>query len=244
MQQSAGKTGTEWSSLLQTIAEQIKVPLMIISRQAELGEMAGDAGALDAVAVRTQADMALQLVDSYVLGMELMRNQTVLELEPVSIQSTLADTAHVLSRFAAQYNVELRLDAAGKYGPVMAHARGLRAALLSLGFGLVEAHMPETTVDRARHTTLTLAAHRTPRGIVAGVYGGNGSLNARAWHEALQLCGRAPQPFTGLGSGTGAGLFVADTILRSMHSGLQVGVRSRQRGLAAAFQHSQQLQFV
>lgn len=240
MQQSAAGAESEWGDVLLAVAEQLKTPLTVIARQAELGELGEHPGAAHMQIMRTQADAALQLVDSYLLGLELLRGQTSLELEPVSVSSTLQDTAHALDRFAKQYNVEIAVDVAGKYQPVIAHGRGLRAALLSLGFGLVEAQM----ANAARGTRVTLAVHRTAQGIAAGVYGQNSTLNAAAWRRAVELCGRAPQPLIGLAAGTGAGLFVADTILRSMESGLQAGTHRRQRGLAAVFQTSRQLQFV
>jgi hypothetical protein len=240
VQQSAAIAGTEWGDLLLAVAEQLKVPLTIIARQAELGGIVEQPGSMQLV--RTQADAALQLVDSYLLGLELLRGQTVLELEPVSVSSTLLDAAHALTGFAKQYGVDIAVDVPGAQPLVMAHSRGLYAALLSLGFGLIEA--PALDAGRRHAPRLTLAARRTPHGIIAGVYGSNNALHASAWYKALQLCGRAPQPFTGLSAGTGAGLFVAHTILKSMESGLRVGARHRERGLAATFKTSQQLRFV
>lgn len=231
----------EAGDLLLSVAEQLKVPLTIISRQAELGQLTGETSLIDAGAIRTQADAALQLVDSYLLGLQLMREQTQLELEPVSVSSLLVDTAHTLERFAKQYGVMLELDIAGKFRPVMAHARGLRAALLSLGFALVEAQAGQ---DQAKPHRLTLATHHTPHGTVAGLYGNYDGLSAWQWRTALKLQGNAAQPLTAVSSGSGAGLFVADAILRSMSSGLRVGQYQRQTGLAATLQPSRQLQFV
>ncbi len=231
---------TEVNSLLLSVAEQLKMPLTVIARQAELSQLARDASLLDASTVHTQATAALQLVDSYMLGLQLAREQAELELEPVSIASTLVETAHSLERFAGQYGVHVELLIAGKHGPVMANARGLRAALLSLGFALAEAMGAHET---PKHRHLTLAAHRTPHGIIAGIYGGD-PLTAADWRTALNLCGRAQQPLTGFTAGSGAGIFVADAILRSMQTRLRVGRYGHQAGLAATFQPSQQLQFV
>jgi hypothetical protein len=95
-----------------------------------------------------------------------------------------------------------------------------------------------------RHHHLTLAAHRTPHGIVAGMYGEYEELEAQDWHTALKLKGRVQQPFTGLATGSGAGLFVADTILKSMSTRLRVGRHQKEIGLATTLQPSQQLSFV
>jgi len=233
--------GAPAGDLLAAVAEQLKVPLTVIARQAELAQLTGQPQAADPGLVRTQAEAALQLVDSYLLGLQLMREQTQLELEPVSVSSTIMDIAHALTRFAAQYGVDIQVEVAGRYQPVMAHARGLRAALLSLGYGLVEA---QATHEDKRLRKLRLAMHRTPQGIVAGMYGAYDGLCAAQWRTALNLCGRASQPFTTLSSGSSAGLFVADTILRSMDSRLHVGHHARQRGLATMLHPSRQLQLV
>jgi hypothetical protein len=227
--------------LLLSVAEQLKVPLTTIARQAELGQVF-EPGQADAEAIRTQATAALTLVDSYLLGLELLREQTELELEPVSVSSLLADTAHELDRFAKHYDVELELVTAGRYGPVMSHSRGLKAALLSLGFTLVEA---EAAGEQRRHRRrVVLATHRTPHGIVTGLYGNYEALTADRWRTALRLVGRARQPITAFGVGSSAGLFVADTIFRSMHTRLRVGQYQHGRGLAATLQPSQQLSLV
>lgn len=239
--QAGARAGTELGDLLSAVAEQLKVPLTVIARQAELSQLTGQPGVADALIVRTQADAALQLVDSYLLGLELLRNQTQLELEPVSVSSTLNDAAHALTRFARQYGVEIEVEVAGRYEPVMAHARGLRAALVSLGFGLVEAQAAQA--DR-RPRYLKLATHRTSHGIVAGIYGVHDGLQPNQWRKALKLYGHAAQPFAGLTTGSGAGLFVADTIFRSMSSQLRVGLWQHEHGLAATLQPSRQLQFV
>lgn len=241
MDVSSATEGVQADGLLLSVAEHLKVPLTTIARQAELGQMVGEGSLSDIAAIGVQAAAAITLVDSYLLGLELMRKQAGLQLEPVSISSTIMDAAHDLDRFAKYYQVHLEVEVGGKFGPVMSHPQGLRAALLSLGFALVEAQAAQD-MDGPRR--LTLATHRTPLGIVSGVYGKYEALSARRWRKALNLAGKARQPITNLTPGNGAGLFVADAILRSMDTQLRVGRYSHQSGLAATFQPSKQLQFV
>ena len=241
MQVAQAGDGVSVDSLLLSVAEQLKVPLTAIARQAELSQLTGEAARVDSAVIGTQAAAALTLVDSYLLGLELLRSEEPLQLEPVSISSTLTDAAHDLDRFARHYQVQLEVEVGGKYGPVMGNPRGLRAALLSLGFALVEAQAAQ---DMKGPRRVVLATHRTPHGIVTGIYGQYESLSADRWRAALGLVGRAKQPLTALTSGSGAGLFVADTIMRSMETRLRVDRYQRQSGLAATFQPSQQLSFV
>ncbi len=224
-------------ALLLSVADQLKLPLTNIVRHAELAAM--DARHGDWPATHTQAQVALTLVDSYLLGLQLLRKQETLELEPVSISSLLVDSAHELESYAKQHGTMLELHVAGRYGPVMAHRAGLRAALLSLGYALIDSSMGE-----GKRRALTIATHRTPHGIVAGVYGEFEQLSARAWRTALALSGRAQQPFSEISATGGAGMFVADTIFQAMDTRLRVGRHLNQTGLAVTLQLSQQLSLV
>src|SRR6476661_3212441 len=111
--------GVQADNLLLSVAEHLKVPLTTIARQAELGQLTGRVELTDAAAIRTQATAALTLVESYLLGLELMSQQGSLQLEPVSVSSTLMDAAHDLDRFAKHYQVQLEVEVGGKFGPVM-----------------------------------------------------------------------------------------------------------------------------
>ena len=237
MQEGSANNSGEAVQLLRSVAEQLKMPLTTIARQAELGQLTGDLSMTDLGTIRTHAAAALTLVDSYLLGLQLMREQSELQLEPVSVSSLLVETAHELSGFAKQYNAKLELSIGGKYEPVMAHAQGLKSALLSLGYGLLESY---PLLDGGQ---LTLAVHRTPHGIVTGLYGDFEKLTSDSWRKALALQGQAPRPLTSL-SGNGAGLFVAEAILHAMSTRLRVGKHQNQQGLATTLQPSQQLSFV
>ena len=236
MQDSSAIQSEEATQLLRSVAEQLKTPLATIARQAELGQLTGQPEVVDLTAIRAHAAAALTLVDSYLLGLQLMREQATLQLEPVSVSSMLVETAHELEGIARQYGATLDLQIAGRYEPVMAHPAGLKAALLALGFALLEGYPMQGK-------QLTLAVHRTPHGIVTGLYGEYERLSTDAWRKALLLQGSAPQPFTAL-SGNGAGLFVADAIFKSMATKLRIGKHLKLQGLATTLQPSQQLSFV
>lgn len=227
----------EDTQLLRSIAEQLKTPLSVIARQVELGQLTGDLQLADTRSIHAQATTALTLVESYLLGLQLMHEQAELLLEPVSVSSMLVEVAHELDAFAKQYGTGLELRIAGKYEPVMAHQRGLKSALLSLGYALLEGYP-------LRNQKLTLAVHRTSHGIVTGLYGDYEQLSSQQWYKALEMHGQARQPFQALTSGSGAGIFVAQTILQAMATTLRVGKHLNQHGLATTLQPSQQLQFV
>lgn len=227
------------NQLLTSVAEQLKLPLVNIARRTELAQLTGDIQPVELHAIHTQAMAALTLVDSYMLGLELLRNQETLNLEPVSISSMLTEAAHALDGYAKQYKVVIELEIAGKYGPVLGHRAGIKAALISLGHELIEIQAAHTQSAR-----LTLAATRNAHGIAAGIYSDYEELQAAHWRRALELCGRARQPFTALTAGSGAGIFVADIILQAMAARLRVGRYHRQRGLVTVLRSSPQLELV
>ena len=130
------------------------LPLLQIARQAELGQPS------DLPAVRTTAESALKLIDSYLLGVRLStEGQTALALEPVSVSSVLYDVATDLTAAAQFYGVQLDLKVAGRYGPVLANRQALKSALTSLGMALIES-LP--ALD-AKRLSLDLAAQMSLR---------------------------------------------------------------------------------
>jgi hypothetical protein len=223
--------------LLRAVAEELKLPLLQIARYAELDELINSSTSLKDI--RTNADMALNLVDGYLLGLELNAAQAHFELEPVSVSAVLNDTAHELQGFAKLYDVTVTLDIATIQGPVMAHRRGLQVALVSLGSNLLTA-----LAAGEDNRELQLALHRGANGLVAGVYGVDSQLNQKSLRQARELYGRTRQPLHNLLAGSAAGIFVADVLLGAMSSRLLPSRHAHYYGLAASLPYSRQLTLV
>jgi hypothetical protein len=224
-------------SLLLSVAEQIKIPLLQIARQAELGRLTGST---DLSIIETTADTALRLLDNYALGIRLSLEEYSLEVEPVSISSVLYDAGQALDGLAKNYGVELELNISGRYGPVMANRQALESALVSLGATLIEA-LPAL---ESPQLTLQLATHRCRYGIVAGIYTDTEQLTTEVLRQGRKLYGRARQPLAGLTYSAGAGVFVADALLKAMRLNLQVSRHHGRYGLGAVLQPNDQMQLV
>lgn len=226
--------------LLQSIAEQLKMPLMHIARQAELSRTEETIPADAFASMQTNADMALRLVESYILGLELSEKQMKLQLEPVPISAVLYDVAHDLTPLARQHNTDVELVLSGKHGQVMAHNQGLVAALYSLGSVLAESCAEDTGRGKLR-----IAAHRSTRGIVTGMYlDGAPSLQTTMYNARRLHASKSRQPFMKLSANSGAGIFIADVILACMNTRLRAGRFHGKNGLAATLQPSRQIQLV
>lgn len=225
--------------LLLSVVEQLKMPLLSVARRAELG-LAYPAEA-DLAGIQVTAEAALQLLDNYTLGVQLANDELRLtETEPVAVSSVLYAAGRRLEPIAKAYGVQLEIEIDGRYGPVMAHRRGLEAALVSLGYALVEA-LPAQDVPQVR---LQLSAHRCRYGIVAGLYCETEAITAAALKTGRQLYGRVRQPLGGISHTSSAGVFVADAILHAMDAQLTTSRHGRLYGLGAVLPLNPQLQLV
>lgn len=226
--------------LFLSLAEQMKLPLLQILKQAELGALLGE-NRLQLEGVRANADVALKLIDGYLLSMRLAAETVYdIEQEPVSLSSVLYDTAQELHPIAELYGVRLELALDGKYRPVTAHRQGLQSALVTLGYALIEA-LPATDAPQLK---LELAAHRCRYGIVAGLYADVDRLTAEALRQGRRLIGETRQPLPALSHSGGAGVFVADAILSAIGARLKVSHHNKRSGLGAVLQANPQLQLV
>ena len=143
----------DYQALLNGVAEELKLPLMYIARRTELALMTQDVSTESLKSIQTTATSALELVDSYLLGLQIAENQQILELEPVSTSSTLYDVAQSLEEVARRYDVSLRLDVVGNHMPVMANRPALTSALLSLSTAYIETQTPIVETGEKRIVT-------------------------------------------------------------------------------------------
>lgn len=226
--------------LLQLLAEQIKLPLLQITHQAELARSAEHPHEY----INTIEDISgssLKLLDSYLLSLRLARAHASIQLEPVSVAAVLNQTAQALSGLAKQYSCRLELHLSGRYEPIMVHRAGLEAALTSLGYVFIEA---QSVLPDNKHAIVKLAAHRGKTGIVAGMFANIDGLSADMIRRARHLFGQARQPMNHLTASSGAGVFVADSLLSSMSARLRIAHHQKLSGLAATFATSSQLNLI
>jgi len=223
--------------LLLSVAEELKLPLLQIAREAERGALNGSA---DLGVIRTTADSALRLLDNYVLGVRLALEPAQLAPESVSVASILYDTGQQLDTLAKSYGVSLELNVAGRFGPILANRQGLQAALVSLGAALIEA-LPAQDGSQLK---LQLATHRSRYGIVAGLYADTRQLTNETLRRGRALQRHSRQPLISMTHTSGAGIFVADTILQAMHLNLRTSRHHRLYGLGTVLQPSPQIQLV
>jgi hypothetical protein len=229
--------------LLLGVAEELKLPLIQIARLAEQAQALPELSQKANNSIQATADSALQLLDNYVLGIRLKLEPQLFQQETVSVASVLYDTGEQLSGLAKSYGVELELNVAGRYGPVSANRQALQAALASLGAALIEA-MPAIDQGKKRQLCLQLATHRSRYGIVAGVYADTSQVSASALRSGRKLGLTTRQPLINFSHTSGAGIFVAETILKAMNLSMTASRHHSLYGIATILQPNNQLQLI
>jgi light-regulated signal transduction histidine kinase (bacteriophytochrome) len=226
------QTETVGQRLLVSVAEELKLPLLQIAREAELAQS-------DSLSqIRATAEHALWLVDSLLLVQSVQREQ--LQLVPVTVSSVLYDVAHVLESIAKQYDCRLELDITGRYVPVLANRQLLESAFVGLGGALITAIQADTPSKRI----VRLSAHKTKQGIVTGCFADSVGLSEVALEKGRKLYGKARQPLKDFSSQAGAGVFIADTLFSAMQTPLRIARHHGQQGLAVTLTPSSQLALV
>lgn len=218
--------------LFRSLADELKLPLLQIARSAELAEAGEPSNELRTI--ETTAENALRLIDSYLLVTALGK-QRQLDLVPVSVTATLYDVAQDLYQMSKLYDTEIEIEVKGSTGQAMAHSAALKAALASLAYTFLTGGL------KARKQTISLLAHQTKQGVVAGVLSSNIHLVSEDLQTARDLYGRAGQPAGGFTQNSGVGLYLADNLFTAMESSLKVIKSGRKTGIAATLLLSQQL---
>lgn len=222
--------------LFASLAEQVKLPFLQVAQAAQLLDMGDDQVAHKQTIIEASR-AATQLIDGYLLHVRLQQSSQ-LQLEPVSVSSVLYDTSQLLDKYARMHDCEMQLDVAGKYEPVMAHAGGLKAALANIGYSFIEA------APAGQRSIIRLGVRRTKQGISTGIFTNSATLSTQLLKQARELQGSMRQPLNQFTSETAAGVFVADGLIASLGSEMQVSQMHGMTGLAAVFNPSGQLSLV
>jgi hypothetical protein len=224
--------------LLRTVVEQLKLPLVNIARQAEL---AASSRRYDYQNISRVADMAVKLIDSYLLSVS-EESDLMLKLEPVSLPSVLSATADNLSEVAQIYNCDLKLSLSRNFAPVISERRRLEAAFTMLGYSFIEAHMANYPDKGGREVILSV--YKTKNGTAAGVFSPQINISRTSFNRALFRPSGTRQSLPEFSQSAGAGIVIADALLASLSAKLRVAKHLNSMGLSTTLLPSQQLQLI
>ena len=230
----------EHAQLFASLNDEFRHVLTVIAR---VSEQAADAPANTQVhqwsTIRDVANAAAQLSAAYGQIVRSRNRTASLDLEPITISSVFRTVYNDLAPYAQQYGVALELDMSPRLGLIMSDEHVLRQALTCIGQVLVHGQAESGSV-----TSVVLSAHRSRHGVVAGVYTADMPLTKSSLRRARHIFGKADMPLGSVVSGSATGLFLAETLLRTITARLHLGKYHSRTGLAVTLPVCQQLHIV
>lgn len=216
------------------VAENLKTELKKISTAIEYSILTKDFSNLEMAQFSTQG--MLRLIDCY---QTYINRQDLLSLiEPVSLSAIMSEIISDMKPYAHWRQCDLDLAVEGKFQPVLANKEMLHIILGSLSSIFLSA---QSELRPKKRPLIMYAVSRNKQGVTAGIYSDLEGFNSEMLIRARKLFGKAMNPVNGLISNTNAGLFLADSLLGTVASGLKVAKLNNLYGFATTFKPSQQL---
>lgn len=220
------------SELLISLAEQLKLPLVQISSIAEV--FIHDNSHADINEISEISKASLNMIEGYLMSVRLQQESSI-KFEPVAIGSVMYDVSQQIRRYAKIYNCEVDIDVDKKCGLVMSSRKIFLNSMVNLSYGLISA----TTNSRIR-----LVVTSKGDSIVAGVFSKIPGLNKAMLENAKLLKTESRNPLHKVSSGMVGGVFVADSLMSLVGSGVIVSRNKNESGLAVNLVQSNQLSLV
>lgn len=212
--------------LLKSLAEELKNPLILIARQAEMDNH---------VSIQRTAEHTLQLIDSYLLIAQTEYGQKVLPLETVGIGSVIYEVISEFRPLAEQRGIDLSMQI--KDANVMAHRAGLKSALWCL------TELCSSSADNGRKQVKIQTAKQGEK-ILITVLGEGLELAEKDVELNRRLQGQSRLAAAGKLDDSGVRLAIADTLATTFGQGIKVKKSARFTGFGFDVMNSRQLTLV
>lgn len=209
------------------LGEELKVPLTAIKLLAENGS--------DAQAISLEARKALRTVDNMLLYQQLSANQTMLQLEPVHVGSTLTQVANDLAPLSIQFGCETEVFIQSGINTVDVDSSLLRAGIESLWQSVLG------MTDRP--SPVVWHVYRNNQGIRVAVINNSLDLSKLKLANSYKNAGKSRQPFSGI-AGPATDLVTAKGLFSLLGSKVTKITKEGQQGFAVTLRPSAQLALV
>lgn len=221
---------TNSEKILRALARELKDPLTIIAREAELHEIDG---------ISKQVSDVLSLLDGYLLSAGAEYGQLNLPLETTGIGSILYEVSQGAMETARSHGAVITTDVSAS-DAVVTNRRGLKIALsclLHLALSSDKEEVPKKKVQ--------VVSYRKRSGeTVAGVLSNGFELTSNDLDRAEMLYGQAHLPFSTQLPGSGVRLAIAQQLAEALGTKVIALRRDGWRGLGLKLVKSEQLQLV
>lgn len=223
------------TQLLGSLARELKNPLILMARQAELeGLNSGDPTYLS---IKNTAEQTLKLIDSYLMLAQAEYGQVKLPLETVGVGSIIYDVMEEFRPIAKQQQISLVSDIHDQI--VMTNSNGLKAALWCLlNMAL------ESVVDGQKSGQIIVSSKKLKKNTVSVSVLGDLEVNRSEIQSARSLQGYSHLAMALHSKSSGIHLAIAELFANSVGDGLHVASHGARKGLSLRLNKSQQLQLI
>lgn len=225
------------SQLLGSLAHELKNPLTLIARKAELEALSAENIAFSEL--QDTAEQTLRLIDSYMLMAQSEYGQVKLPIETVGIGSVIYEVLQELGPIAEKNKV--LISTIIKDSEVMSHKSGLKAALWCL-VRLAIDFMPGEDVKKRSEIVVKTKSHADQMDIL--VLGSNLDIEKKDIVKARSMQGSSRMALCLKNEGSGIQLAIADILASSLGDGLNVVNQGGMNGLVISLRKSHQLQLI
>lgn len=215
-------------SLLDSIVEQLRSPLLTIKLMVEAGEI----NQLSSI-----AQSSIQLLDDVNYVRELTRNRPSLDLSPVNIAALSDDIAHAVSPLAAAKNIAIQTSKISNR-PVLSH----RFTLLRAYENMVRSMLNISNGEKA--STIVLSANNLNNQVRFGTYSSEVKLTAKDLNQMRRQFGVSRRPLSLVSTSPVTELFIADKLLAMLGLRLRTAISAHQHGFATQLDPSNQLNLI
>jgi len=221
-------------------AHELKTPLTIITHLAAALEDEALVERRDRQVslqrIQLSAERTLRLIHGLTTTYRLDGNQLSFDLQPVNVSQICEEVAHEMVPFAAMQDQRVELSLGQKQQLVVGDRELVHSVLFNLLDNAIRHTPPQTTVNiavRRRTDTVRICLHDDGPG-----------LRPSDITKLQHRLGKQIQPIITRSSGSGLGLYIAQTLARAMGGRIGVGQVERGADFHLDLLHSRQLTFL
>jgi K+-sensing histidine kinase KdpD len=224
------------NQLLWSLARELKSPLTLIARRAELEKSDGrEPEAFGSI--QGTAEKTLQLIDSYLLMAQSEYGQRSLPLETVGVGSVIYEVARDIAPYAKNHKIEFTTEV--RDASVMANREGLKTIIRCLS----ELVLAENSSKSGQRKKVHIQTARDNQFVAVSVLSNKVEITNKDLDMARQMQGTSHLASAKL-SGSGIRLAIADMLANSLGSNLHVRKIDGLKGISFNLISSKQLNLV
>lgn len=226
-----GPNRNDNQKILNSLISDIKRPLVLIARQAELGQ------ATQLKSIQKTAERTLKLIDSYLLMAQSEYGQQLLPVKSFAVGSVIYNVAEEIRPIAKKANVDVVLDVNDAL--VMANPEGVKAAIWCLS----DMVLAQTLAEKS-NGVIEINTRKSHGGIKVSVLSKSMKVKNSDLDKTNEKLGKSHMAFSSASSDSGIRLAIAKLLSDSLGTSLKAARGKHTQGLGFNLGLSRQLQLV